>query len=149
MGRGRGTLFPEHDLALGISCGRFSRTSPLLPLEAQTPATRSGKVKDPSTKRSAPPPTRAPAGGGPRSPRSPSSGPAAESPDVGFNPYARSFISIKGQRLGGAEIVAPRAPPASPAQLPPLPRAPPRPQPGSARGPQSAARPRGDSEGRG
>lgn len=78
--------------------------------------------------------------GSPPSPRSPSSGPADESPDVGFNPYARSFISIKGQRLGGAEIAAPRAPPASPAQLPPPP---PRPQPGSARGPEPAARPRG------
>ncbi|XP_049470049.1 translation initiation factor IF-2-like [Panthera uncia] len=76
---------------------------------------------------------RAPAGGRPRSPRSPSSGPAAESPDVGFNPYSRSFISIKGQRHGGAEIAAPRAPPASPARLPPPPRAPPRPHPAPAR----------------
>lgn len=140
VGRGRGTLFPENDLALGISCDHFSRTSPLLPPEAQTPtAERSRKVGDPSTERSSP------AGGRPPSPRSPSSGPAAESPDVGFNPYARSFISIKGQWLGGAEIAAPRAPPASPAQLPPPPRAPPRPapSPGSVRGPQPTARPRG------
>lgn len=35
-GRGGGTLFPEIDLALGISCGHFSRTNPLLRLEAQT-----------------------------------------------------------------------------------------------------------------
>lgn len=58
----------------------------------------------------------------PRSPRSPASGPAAESPDVGFNPYAGSFISIKGQRLRGAEIAAaagaPRLPRTAPAPAP-------------------------------
>ena len=30
-------MFPENDLALGISCGHFSRTSPLIRLEAPTP----------------------------------------------------------------------------------------------------------------
>ena len=74
-----------------------------------------------------------PGGRQPRSPGSPSSGPAAESPDVGFNPYAGSFISIKGQRLGGAEIAAAAGAPASPARLASPPRATP-PQPGSSRG---------------
>lgn len=75
-----------------------------------------------------------PGGRQPRSPGSPSSGPAAESPDVGFTPYAGSFISIKGQRLGGAEIAAAAGAPASPAELASPPRATP-PQPGSSRGP--------------
>lgn len=74
-----------------------------------------------------------PGGKQPRSSGSPSSGLAAKSPDVGFNPYAGCFISIKGQRLGGAEIAAAAGAPASPARLASAPRATP-PQPGSSRG---------------
>lgn len=68
-----------------------------------------------------------PGGKQPRSPGSPSSGLAAKSPDVGLNPYAGCFISIKGQRLGGAEIAAAAGAPASPARLASAPRAPPSP----------------------
>lgn len=40
-GGGGGTLFPENDLALGISCGHFSWTSPFLRLEARCVPSRS------------------------------------------------------------------------------------------------------------
>lgn len=84
-----------------------------------------------------------------RSRGSPSSGPAAESPDVGFNPYAGSFISIKGQRHGGAEITAADGAPASPALLALPPRAAPPPARESAR-PRPRVRPQGTrGEGRG
>ena len=53
-GGGGGTLFPENDLALGISCGHFSRTSPLLRLEAPTPtAACPPGARDASVERSA------------------------------------------------------------------------------------------------
>lgn len=115
-----GARFPENDLALGLCWGPAPSTGG----ERRHPPPRAPRSARREREGSAPPPPALPA---PLPLLSP-----AESPDVGISPCARSFISIKGQRLRGAEIAAAAGAPRPRVQLPPPRAAPPPAEPSRA-----------------